>query len=213
MTLYSLERRNSVTTTAVSQASARRSLRRELWARRAAKPRAARRAAGRLISAHLARAPWFRPGIAIALYLSRGSEVDTAALLALARRRGCRVYLPRITDYVAHRMLMVRDGGAGRALNRYRIAEPRGAATLPAQAFALVLMPLVGFDGKGNRLGNGAGYYDRFVADRRGRYGKPLLIGIAFECQRLDALPSAAHDVPLDGVITERGLQYFQRRS
>jgi 5-formyltetrahydrofolate cyclo-ligase len=123
------------------------------------------------------------------------------------------VYLPRITDYVAHRMLLVRAGGAGLTLNRYRIAEPRGAATLPAQGFALVLMPLVGFDGEGNRLGNGAGYYDRFLASRRGRYGRPLLMGIAFECQRLDALPSAAHDVPLDGVITERGLQYFRRRS
>jgi 5-formyltetrahydrofolate cyclo-ligase len=213
VTPYSLERRNSVTTTAASQASLRRSLRRELWARRAAQPRAARRAAARLICAHLALAPWFRPGIALGLYLSRDSEVDTASLLALARRRGCRVYLPHITDYAAHRMLLVRDRGARRTLNRYRIAEPRGAATLPAQAFALVLMPLVGFDGAGNRLGNGAGYYDRFVANRRGRYGKPLLIGIAFECQRLAALPTAAHDVPLDGVITERGLHYFPRRS
>jgi 5-formyltetrahydrofolate cyclo-ligase len=202
-----------VITTAVSQASARRSLRRELWARRAAQPRAARRAAARLICAHLARAPWFRPGIAVGLYLSRDSEVDTAPLLALARRRGCRLYLPRITDFTAHRMQLVRDWGARRALNRYRIAEPRGAASLPAQAFALVLMPLVGFDNAGNRLGNGAGYYDRFLTDRRGRYGRPLLIGIAFECQRLDALPTAAHDVPLDGVITERGLQYFRRRS
>jgi 5-formyltetrahydrofolate cyclo-ligase len=188
-------------------------LRRELWARRAAQPRAARRAAARLICAHLARAPWFRPGIAVGLYLSRDSEVDTSPLLALARRRGCRLYLPRITDFTAHRMQLVRDCGARRARNRYRIAEPRGAASLPAQAFALVLMPLVGFDNAGNRLGNGAGYYDRFVANRRGRGGRPLLIGIAFECQRLDALPTAAHDVPLDGVITERGLQYFRRRS
>jgi 5-formyltetrahydrofolate cyclo-ligase len=202
-----------VTTTAVSLTSARRSLRRELWARRAAQPLTARRAAARLICAHLARAPWFRPGIAVGLYLARDSEVDTAALLALARRRGCRVYLPRITDYAAHRMQLARDGGARRTLNRYRIAEPRGAATLPAQALALVLMPLVGFDRAGNRLGNGAGYYDRFVANRRGRGGRPLLIGIAFECQRLEAIPAAAHDVPLDGVITERGLHYFQRRS
>jgi 5-formyltetrahydrofolate cyclo-ligase len=202
-----------VTTIAASQAKARRSLRRELWARRAAQPAAARRAAGRLICAHLARAPWFRPGIAVGLYLSRDSEVDTAALLALARRRSCRVYLPRITDFVTHRMQLVRDGGAGRTLNRYRIAEPRGAATLPALALELLLMPLVGFDGAGNRLGNGAGYYDRFVANRRGRYGRPLLIGIAFECQRLAAIPIAPHDVPLDGVITERGVHYFQRRS
>ncbi|MDE2220109.1 MAG: 5-formyltetrahydrofolate cyclo-ligase [Gammaproteobacteria bacterium] len=202
-----------MSTTADSQASARRALRRELRARRAAQPRAARLAASRLICAHLARAPWFRARIAVALYLSRGSEVDTAPLLALARRRGCRLYLPRITDFAAHRMLLVRDGAAVRTLNRYRIAEPRGSAALPAPALALVLLPLVGFDAAGNRLGNGAGYYDRFVASRRGRYGHPLLIGIAFECQRRAALPAAAHDVPLDGVLTERGLRYFQRRS
>ena len=187
-------------------------LRRELWARRAAQPRAARRAAEQLICSYLAAAPWFRPGIAVGLYLSRDSEVDTAPLLALARQRECRVYLPRIIDCVAHRMLLVRDSGARRVLNRYRIAEPRGGARLPAAAFLVILMPLVGFDAAGNRLGNGAGFYDRFLANRRGRNGKPLLIGIAFECQRLDSLAAAAHDVPLDAVITERGLHYFKRR-
>jgi 5-formyltetrahydrofolate cyclo-ligase len=187
-------------------------LRRELRARRAAQPRNVRRAAERLIRSHLARADWFRPGLTVGLYLSRDSEVDTAPLLTLARQRNCRVYLPRITDYVAHRMLLVRDRGARRVLNRYRIAEPRGGARLAAAAFPVILMPLVGFDAAGNRLGNGAGYYDRFLANRRGRYGKPLLIGIAFECQRLDALAVAAHDVPLDAVITERGLHYFRRR-
>jgi 5-formyltetrahydrofolate cyclo-ligase len=191
----------------------RAKLRRELWARRAAEPRAARRAAASLIRCHLARAGWFRRGLTIGLYLSRDSEVDTSPLLALARQRGCRVYLPRITDYVRHRMLLVRDGGVRRVLNRYRIAEPRGGAQLAAAAFPVMLMPLVGFDAAGNRLGNGAGYYDRFLADRRGRYGRPLLVGIAFECQRLDALAAAAHDVPLDAVITERGLHYFKRRS
>jgi len=191
---------------------ARRQLRRELLARRAAQPLAARRAAERLICAHLARAGWFRAGLPAALYLSRDSEVDTRPLLALARRRGCRVYLPRITDYVARRMLLVPERGARRVLNRYRIAEPRGGAHRTAAAFALILMPLVGFDAAGNRLGNGAGFYDRFLTDRRGRGGRPLLIGIAFECQRIDALAAAAHDVPLDAVITERGLRYFTRR-
>ncbi|HVN99669.1 MAG TPA: 5-formyltetrahydrofolate cyclo-ligase [Steroidobacteraceae bacterium] len=190
----------------------RRTLRRELRARRAAQPPAARRAAERLICARLARAPWFRAGLDVALYLSRDAEVDTAPLLALARRRGCRVFLPRITDYAAHRMLMVPAAGAQRLLGRYRIAEPRGGARRPAAAFAIVLMPLVGFDGAGNRLGNGAGYYDRFLANRRGRHGKPLLIGIAYECQRLEALAPGVHDVPLDAVITERGLHCFQRR-
>jgi 5-formyltetrahydrofolate cyclo-ligase len=198
--------------TAPARDPQRMKLRRELWARRAAQPHAARRAAERLICSHLAAAGWFRPGLAVGLYLSRDSEVNTAPLLALARARGCRIYLPRIIDYVRHRMLLVRDDGPRRVLNRYRIAEPRAGESRPATAFPLILMPLVGFDGAGNRLGNGAGFYDRFVASRRGSRGLPRLVGIAFECQRVEALPAAAHDVPLDAVITELGLRYFKRR-
>ncbi len=181
--------------------------------RRAAQPRAARTAAERLIRAHLAHAPWLRPGMSVGLYVSRDSEVSTAPLRELARQRGCRVYLPRITDYLAHRMLLVPEPGTALLLNRYRIGEPRGGAHIALPALDLVLTPLVGFDAAGNRLGNGAGYYDRFLAPRLGRSGRPVLIGIAFECQRLPSLTPRAHDVPLDAVITECGLHYFQRRT
>lgn len=206
-------RRTFVSPTATNPARSRPALRRELWAQRAAQPRAARTAAERLIRAHLARAPWLRPGVSVGLYVSRDSEVSTVPLRELARERGCRVYLPRITDFVAHRMLLVPDPGTALCLNRYRIGEPRGGAHIQLQALDVVLAPLVGFDAAGNRLGNGAGYYDRFLAPRLGRCGSPVLIGIAFECQRLPALAPRAHDVPLDAVITECGLHYFQRRS
>ena len=97
-------------------------------------------------------------------------------------------------------------------LNRYQLAEPSGGARITPQALAVVLMPLVGFDDIGNRLGNGAGYYDRFLACRHGTDGAPVLVGIAFECQRCARLEAAAHDVPLDAVITERGIRYFNRK-
>jgi 5-formyltetrahydrofolate cyclo-ligase len=122
------------------------------------------------------------------------------------------VYLPRITDYPARRMLLLPDLGTPMRLNRYRIAEPQGGKAIAPQALAVVFMPLVGFDGAGNRLGNGAGYYDRFLATRHGTRAAPVLIGIAFECQRRAALPAAAHDVPLDAVVTEQGIQYFARK-
>ena len=175
-------------------------------------PRAARAAGERLIRASLAGSPWLRPGTAIGLYVSRGTEVATAPLRALARRRGCRVYLPRITDFVARRMALLPDPGTAMRLNRYRIAEPIGGAPITPQALAVVLMPLVGFDEAGNRLGNGAGFYDRLLAHRHGTRGAPVLVGIAFECQRCHRLPAAAHDVPLDAVITERGIQFFKRK-
>lgn len=175
-------------------------------------PRAARAAGERLICAALASSTWLRPGSAIGLYVSRGTEVSTAPLRALARRRGCRVYLPRITDFAARRMALLPDLGPPMGLNRYCIAEPVGGAPITPQALAVVLMPLVGFDEAGNRLGNGAGYYDRLLARRLGTRGAPVLVGIAFECQRCPCLPAAAHDVPLDAVITERGIQFFKRK-
>jgi 5-formyltetrahydrofolate cyclo-ligase len=188
----------------------RAGLRRTLWRKRDALTPAARAAGDRLICTALARSPWLRPGTTVALYVSRGSEVSTLPLRALAHGRGCRVYLPRITDFVTRRMAMVRDSGGTMRLNRYRIAEPSGSAVTRAPALDLVLMPLVGFDGAGNRLGNGAGFYDRFLSVRQGTQGPPVLVGIGFECQRIEQLQAAAHDVPLDAVITERGVQFFR---
>lgn len=211
MTLLSSSKHANVSPISSGTAQARQALRRQLWKSRNALPRAARTAAERRILATLARSPWLRPGRTVAIYVSRGSEVATDALRALARQRGCRVYLPRLTDYRAGRMALLPDLGRRMRRNRYRIAEPLGSARITAQALAVVLMPLVGFDDSGNRLGNGAGYYDRFLAIRHGTRGAPVLVGIAFECQRCPGLEPAAHDVPLDAVITERGLQYFHR--
>jgi len=99
--------------------------------------------------------------------------------------------------------------------NRFGIPEPRvqpRERLRPAQLDA-VLMPLVGFDEHGNRLGMGGGFYDRSFAFRhaRRRWRKPLLIGVAFELQRCPTLPAAAWDIPLDGIVTEHGLRLFQR--
>ena len=99
-------------------------------------------------------------------------------------------------------------------LNRFGIPEPRihpREYLRPSQLDA-VLMPLVGFDEQGNRLGMGGGFYDRSFAFRhaRRRWRKPLLIGVAFELQRCAPLPAAAWDVPLDGIVTEHGLRLFK---
>ena len=189
--------------------SSRPRLRRELRARRRALSPAARRAAENAILAALARSRWLRPGSAISLYVDRTPEVGTAPLRALARERGCRVYLPRITDFAAGRMSLYRDLGRPMRRNRFAIDEPRGGERLAPEGLAVALMPLVGFDEAGNRLGNGAGYYDRLLARRHGRRGAPVLVGVAFECQRCPPLEAMPHDVPLDAVVTERGIQHF----
>jgi 5-formyltetrahydrofolate cyclo-ligase len=191
------------------QPQSRPALRRALLAGRAALAPAVRAAAQRHILNEIARLPALRPGAAVGLYVSRGSEVATESIRALARSRGCRVFLPLITDRNNFQMEFHADHGRPLRQNWYQIGEPIGGRIIAAPALALVLMPLVGIDNAGNRLGNGAGYYDRWLAFRRGTRGSPLLVGLAFECQRQAFIEPQAHDVPLDGVITENGLQVF----
>ena len=92
--------------------------------------------------------------------------------------------------------------------NRLGIQEPQGLRTIAPRRLDLVLLPLVGFDARGVRLGAGGGYYDRAFAFRRWRraWHAPRLIGIAYSFQQVDTLTPAAHDVLLAAVVTEKGM-------
>jgi 5-formyltetrahydrofolate cyclo-ligase len=70
----------------------------------------------------------------------------------------------------------------------------------------IILMPLLGFDRLGTRLGYGGGYYDRTL---EALSHKPKLIGFAFAAQELEHVPREPHDVPLDAVVTEKGARIF----
>ena len=112
----------------------------------------------------------------------------------------------------------MRFGRVGRTTqmtkNRYGIAEPVDARALRARQLDLLLMPLVGFDDEGYRLGMGGGYYDATLAYMRHRrnWRKPRLVGVAYECQRVDVLPHDPWDMPLDAVLTERQMYRFKSR-
>jgi len=182
------------------------SLRSSLRARRRTIPRAARSAAAQHVAYLVSRHIRLRPGLKVALYRALPEELDTAPLIALCLARGCHLYFPRITDYRAARMRFYAQAAQSERVNRFGIAEPSaGLPTLNARALDLVFVPLVGFDDCGARLGMGKGYYDRAFAFRRARssWHCPRLIGLAFEIQRLPRIETAAHDVRLDGIVTE----------
>jgi 5-formyltetrahydrofolate cyclo-ligase len=89
--------------------------------------------------------------------------------------------------------------------NRFGIPEPdvaRGLLLEP-EALAAAIVPLVAFDARCHRLGMGGGWYDRSFAFRARRVPPPLLVGAAFELQRVDALNAADWDIALDMVCTE----------
>jgi 5-formyltetrahydrofolate cyclo-ligase len=191
----------------------RDALRRVLRSRRGALGEAQRNAASRAITRHIGATNWLHGPRPIGLYVSVGYEVRTDALRALARRRHCTVYLPRIADYRRRVMVFTREHEALMRRNRHDIPEPAAVHWVAARTLSVVFVPLLGFDLRGTRLGAGAGYYDRLFAYRRHRHTwqRPLLIGLAYSCQRVEHIEPTGHDVPLDAVVTEEGVLRLTR--
>jgi 5-formyltetrahydrofolate cyclo-ligase len=188
----------------------RAALRRELRLRRAGLSSGLRQRTALLTAYHLSRSRWLRAGAIVALYVASGSEAATLPLRRLAARRGCRVVLPRIGNYGERRLHFCPDRGRLHA-NRFRIGEPPAAAGIDPRRCVLIVLPLLGFDERGTRLGSGAGYYDRLLAvlDLQTTRRRPLLLGLAFDAQSCPPIPRAAHDVPLDAVLTASGWRHF----
>jgi 5-formyltetrahydrofolate cyclo-ligase len=167
----------------------------------------------RLAAKALAALPRFRAGKRVALYLPFDRETDTAALIAAARRRGARVFVPVIVDRRHGRIRFYPlDGGTRRGV--FGIAVPSALSRpISARWLNLIAVPLVGVDSSGRRLGMGGGFYDRALQFRRhrGRWPGPLLVGLAFDCQRTGSGFAEAWDVKLDALATESGLQHYSR--
>ena len=176
-------------------------------ARRALNPSQQRQAA-RGLYRQLAQHPLFRRARHIALYLPNDGEIDPRLILRAAQRRGKKTYLPVLSAWPRTKMVFqqVRHGEKFRP-NRFRIPEPHinAAKQRTIWALDLIFLPLVGFDDAGGRLGMGGGFYDRSLAyqARRKAWQKPVLLGLAHECQKVERLAQASWDVPLQGTVTD----------
>ena len=146
----------------------------------------------------------FNPGTVISGFYPIRSEIDPRPLLDLLRAQGASICLPVVMDKetIIFREL-VRGGelidtgfgtrGPGESSN---VLDPE-----------ILVMPMSVFDLNGGRIGYGAGHYDRAIARLKDKGVSPFLIGMAFDCQMVDAVPVEPHDQPLDAVITESGYQ------
>lgn len=157
----------------------------------------------------------FRKARRVAAYVSFDGEIDPATLIELAFNADKEVFLP-VVGNTGHMRFARYKSNTEMALNHYGIPEPVAdrRSFAPAKMLDLVLVPLVAFDLDGNRLGMGAGYYDRCFSYLRMRrhWHRPRLLGAAYEFQRLEKLQAEAWDIPLHGVATERGLYLSRRR-
>ncbi|HBS26631.1 MAG TPA: 5-formyltetrahydrofolate cyclo-ligase [Gammaproteobacteria bacterium] len=146
----------------------------------------------------------------IACYHATQGEFPTSVLIEQLISLGKQVYLPILrTDKKNHLAFQKIIPKQKLQPNRYGILEPVSNANLQIDVkdLDLVLLPLLGFDSAGNRLGMGGGYYDRTFAFAKALKieKKPYLLGLAFSNQQSEKIIIQPWDVPLDGTLTENG--------
>jgi len=141
----------------------------------------------------------------IAVYLAFDGEIDLHYLIEALWQTDHLIFLPALHPHT-HELSFVRYCPSTiMKKNQYGILEPENATEcISPEDLDVVLMPLVAFDYKGTRLGMGKGYYDKSFAFCRSSPVKPMLVGVAYECQYCETLPANAWDVPLDGIMTEK---------
>ena len=191
-----------------SAASEKRQLRKHMRAvRRQLEPLAQAQASNAVLTHALSR-PWFASGKRVAAYWAAGSELSLKPLLALLLARGVFVYLPHVGSDGDMQFLRY-HGEASLALGKNGILAPVFNADhfSAAPNLDLILLPLLAFDTQGQRLGQGGGYYDRYLQTLAA--DKPLRVGVAFHFQKVDCVPAEHFDKVLHAVITERGIFDF----
>lgn len=155
--------------------------------------------------------PALIPGLIVAGYWPMGAEIDPRPLMQALAARGCRLALPEVVGQ-AHplRFRLWRSDADSLIPGPHGTHQPDPRA--PVVQPDWILLPLLGFDGRGYRLGQGGGFYDRTLAaltTPAGATHPPCRLGLAFAGQRVAPLPVEPHDHPLPGIATERGLDLF----
>jgi 5-formyltetrahydrofolate cyclo-ligase len=157
--------------------------------------------AAQMVATHADALP---PGDIVAVYSAMGSELDPEPLAHALIASGRQVCLPVVTERDAP--MTFRTWTPGDPLEIDAAGCP---APLPLAGQAepdLILCPLLAFDDRGGRLGQGGGYYDRTLAAMDGR---AAFIGLAYARQQIDRLPVEDHDERMHGVLTEVGYTAF----
>lgn len=131
----------------------------------------------------------------ILMYHSLPDELPTRRFLAKWKERK-HFYLPRVNGV---NLDILPYDESKLELGSFHIEEPSGNDTVDAADIEMVVVPAVAYDARGNRLGRGKGFYDRFLAST-----PAVKVGVGYDFQLLDEIPAEPHDVPMDIVITQK---------
>ncbi|MDH3309846.1 MAG: 5-formyltetrahydrofolate cyclo-ligase [Gammaproteobacteria bacterium] len=189
-------------------------LRQKLRARRRALSTEEQKEAASRLATNVTGSRLFLASRRIACYLPNDGEIDTHPILAHIRLMQKDCYLPVLSRLSHDRLWFARmETDTKLHPNRFGIPEPvvPSRDLVRAQELDLILMPLVGFDDHGHRLGMGGGYYDRSLEFLRHRHHwrKPHLLGIAYDFQRVNGLTADPWDISLASVITDQAVYLF----
>ncbi len=161
-----------------------------------------RRRKSQMIGRKVVRLTAFRQATVICCYVALPYEVQTWQLIEAMLKQGKRVVVP-VAQPRSRRLRLseVRDPAADLAPGAFGVWEPVAAARrpVPIRTVQLAIVPGLAFDARGHRLGHGYGYFDRFLAQLP--KATPT-VGLAYRCQLLDRLPVAAHDHPVQTILT-----------
>jgi len=154
-----------------------------------------------------------KPDTQVAVYLAQDGELACDQLIETLWGCDCSVYLPIIDISTKTLSFGLYQADTRLTPNKFGILEPvitRPGDLIDAEHCDYVLVPLVGYDAQGNRLGMGGGFYDRsFAFKSQTTTSLPLLIGWAHACQQVNQLDRQPWDVPLDAIVTEQGVSLF----
>jgi 5-formyltetrahydrofolate cyclo-ligase len=177
-------------------------LRKEMIARRKNIPPAERARADEAICRHLLTCLEEYPLLPLVGYITDGTEPDLRRVLEFQLARGGSLFVPRFLSSSEYDIVKVNT--LEFPASKWGIPEPGPDAVkaLPEDLrSAIWLIPGVSFDADKMRLGRGKGVYDRLLAD-----GFHSTIGVFYECQKCQKIPSESHDCSLDRIVTEQGI-------
>ena len=152
----------------------------------------------------------FKHAKVIMIYLSLPREVDTSAAILEAFGAGKKALVPKMI-WQERKLIpvVIETLNCEMEIGRFGLRNPVGNQTLPVSSIDLVVIPGLGFDESGNRIGRGAGFYDRFLADNQ---FSGFRCGLAFEDQVLNTIPVSDHDMSVDLLVTENQIRRFNRQ-
>ncbi len=156
---------------------------------------------------HIIRSNQFRDAEHIMVFSSFRSEIDTSSIIRAALTAGKKLYLPLSMPKTLEIVCCLITKEEQLTTGEYGILEPGRDSIFIGDCLdlELIIVPGAAFDLRGNRIGYGAGYYDRLLS-RSGM--KATTMGLGYELQLVDEIPASVHDRPLDFIATEKGVRH-----